>query len=80
VAISGVPGAESGAGYHLKADPRRAERDFVTVNFGEFGLAELPLIGLLRSSGTSKLPRTVGRIHKKFICISSRIHRAFIAT
>jgi hypothetical protein len=32
---SGAPGGESAAGEHLEADPRRAERDFVTANFRE---------------------------------------------
>jgi hypothetical protein len=36
--MSGAPGGESAAGEHLKADPRRDERDFVTANFVEFGL------------------------------------------
>jgi hypothetical protein len=32
----GVSSGESAAGEHLKADPRRAQRDFVTANFVEF--------------------------------------------
>ena len=48
--MSGAPGGESAAGEHLKADPRRPERDFVTANFREFGLAEVRLLGLLGSS------------------------------
>jgi hypothetical protein len=50
VPMSGAPGGESAAGGHLKADPRRDERDFVTANFREFGLAELRLIAFLRNS------------------------------
>ena len=36
VPISGAPSGESAAAEHLKADPRRDERDFVTANFREF--------------------------------------------
>jgi hypothetical protein len=32
-----APGAESAAGEHLEADPRRDERDVVTANFRERG-------------------------------------------
>jgi hypothetical protein len=36
VSTSNAPGGESAAGEHLKANPRRHERDFVTANFREF--------------------------------------------
>jgi hypothetical protein len=36
VSILSAPGGESAASEHLKAGPRRHERDFVTANFREF--------------------------------------------
>ena len=51
----GAPGGESAAGEHLKADPCRHERDFVTANFVEFSLAEVRRTPY-RGSSTSENP------------------------
>ena len=53
--MSGAPGGESAAGEHLKADPCRHERDFVTANFVEFSLAEVRRTPY-RGSSTSENP------------------------
>jgi hypothetical protein len=41
IAMLGVPGGESAAGEHLKADSRRPERELVTVDFREFSLSAI---------------------------------------
>ncbi len=62
--MSSAPGGESAAGEHLKADPRRDERDFVTANFREkLGFSEVQPPNILRHqdrrSGSSVNGRSV---------------------